>query len=385
MSRLRGLLLAVLLVAIFVVAFTWVSTMAALALGAVVALGGAAIVRARPWRTLLLVSSSVLLGLAASDLAFQIIDAQVAETGAAKSTTPSYWTMRDPAVGYRPQPGLAVEATATYGSELIFRATYTIEASGARATPGSGPDGPTYLFVGDSYIFGEGLSDSETLPSRFASALRPPAHVVNLGVLGHAPNHWVRAVETGLYDRHVVGKVAAVVTWVVPQQLRRVTGDAGWLADSPRFVLEDGQVRHTGTFFARRLLNPLAGIGYIIRGRFAWGDRVAELTQHQETADLYVALLARLKVLVQERYGAPLVVIYDWPDKNLEGQIDLEHLPTFHAIQALGVPLVSVRKIIGPSENWPNYFFRYDGHPNARLNREVAQALLEKLALPTKP
>jgi len=354
--------------------------------GAVLALGGAALLRARAWRTVLLVSSSVMLGLAASDVVFYLIDAGIAETGAVKSSTPSHWTDYHPAVGYRPQPGLSIEAQATYGADLIYRKTYTIEASGARATPGSSPNGPTYLFIGDSYIFGEGLDDSETLASRFASALRPPAHVVNLGVLGYGPNHWVRAIETGLYDSYVVSKVAAVVTWITPQQLPRISGDASWLTQSPRYVLEsDGQVRHTGTFLAHRLTNPLAGIGYVARSRFAWGDRFATLTMHQERSGLFVALLARLKALVQERYGAPLIVIYDWPDKDLAGQIDLEHLPTFRALQGLGMPLVSVRKIIGPSDNWPNFFIRHDGHPNARLNLEVAQALLDRIGQPHRP
>ena len=36
-------------------------------------------------------------------------------------------------------------------------------------------------------------------------------------------------------------KVKAVVTWIIPDHLSRVTGDGGWLGASPRYVLEDGK------------------------------------------------------------------------------------------------------------------------------------------------
>ena len=36
--------------------------------------------------------------------------------------------------------------------------------------------------------------------------------------------------------------VKAVVTWIIPAQLARVTGDGSWLGSSPRYVLEDGKL-----------------------------------------------------------------------------------------------------------------------------------------------
>jgi hypothetical protein len=385
MNRPRGRLMtggiAALLVLAFIAAVYWLPLAVALAFGAAFALSGVALFRATAWRSGSLVLMSVLLGLTGFEVAFGLIDAPPKNVGVVKVNTPPDWSAYDPVVGYRPRPGTSVEVLATLGDKTVFHQTYTIEPSGARATPGSAPHGPTYLFIGDSFIFGEGLADSETLPSQFAQGLRSKAHVVNLGVLGYGPNHLVRAVEAGLYDSHVVGKVEAVITWIIPDQLPRVTGDGGWLTMSPRYTLEsDGRVRHTGSFLESRLTNPLAGAAYLARSRVGWIARAVRPSLEREQTDLYVALLARLKELVQDRFGAPLVLIYQWPDEMVEGANDLDLIPTFHAIQALGMPMVSVRQIIGQRpENWHLYAIPHDGHPNARLDALVAKALLKAL------
>lgn len=386
MTFLRNTSIGGLLAAAFAAAIWWLPLSVALAFGAVIALGLAAVLRQPALRSTALVGMSVLLGLAGFEVAFGLIDPGGDNRGVVKVSTPEHWTAIDAVLGYRPEAGLSVEVSARFGGEPVFRATYTMEPSGERHTPGSSADGPTYLFVGDSFIFGEGLVDTETLPAQFARGLARPAHVVNLGVLGYGPNHLVRAIETGTYDRYVAGKVAAVVTWIIRDQLVRVTGDGGWLSLSPRYVLDaQGRPEHTGSFLAHRLSNPLAGASYLARSRIGWVGRAVDESWHDERSRLYVALLGRLQELVRQRYQAPLIVAYHWPDRDLAGETDLEDYPTFNAIQALGIPLVSVRAILGPSRDWPLYFIPHDGHPNARLDRELAQALLAAIAQLPRP
>lgn len=381
MSLFRGASIAFALAAAFAAALWWLPLSVALGIGAALAVCATILFRTPALRSAGLIAASVLLALTGFEIAFGLIDPGGDNRGVVKVSTPPHWTSVDATVGYRPDPGTVINVSATFGGEPIFRTTYTIEPSGARATPGSSPDGPTYLFVGDSFIFGEGLADNETLPSQFIQGLGSPAHVVNLGVLGYGPNHLVRALETGLYDRYVVGKVTAVVTWIIPDQLTRVTGDGGWLTLSPRYVLDAaGRPEHTGSFLAHRLTNPLAGASYLARSRSAWVERTMAASLFRERTALYVALLARLKDLVRQRYDAPLVIIYHWPDVDKRFELDLMHLPAFNAIRDLGMPMVSVRAILGPTQNWPNFFIPRDGHPNARLDRELARSLRDVLA-----
>ena len=62
-----------------------------------------------------------------------------------------------------------------------------------------------------------------------------------------------------------------------------------------------------------------------------------------------------------------------------EGDDDRVYMPYFKDIQALGLPMVSVRRILGPFDNWKNYAIPRDGHPNQRLTDAVAKELLKIL------
>ena len=349
-------------------------------LGGLLALAGVVVFRGPRVRSSLLVLASVLLSFAAAEAFIGVLAQPPVNRDVVKSTVPSTWTVDDEIVGYRPRPGTTVTATATFGDETVFRRTYTIEPSGARRTPGSKEGGPTYLFIGDSYVFGEGLEDEQTLAARFAAGLRTPAHVVNLGVLGYSPAHLVRAIETGAYDRYVEGKVAAVVTWITRLHLPRLTGDGGWLGSSPRFVLDaKGKPVFTGSFNEYRWSHPAAGIDYLARTHLASVARAVRRDLEHEQVPLYFALLAELRDKVRQRYDAPLVLICDWPETVAEGDDDRVYMPYFKDIQALGLPMVSVRRILGPFDNWKNYAIPRDGHPNQRLTDTVAKELLKIL------
>jgi len=379
MKRKHGVALF-LTIAATIAAGLWLSFTAMLAVGAVLPLFGVVLFRKPAWRNASLLLTSVLLGLSALNFAFWLIAPKPFNEGVVKMDTPEKWIIDDDIVGYKLKPGITVDATSKYRDQILFHAKYTIEPSGARATPGSQPNGPTYLFIGDSLVFSETLEDSQTMASQFAQNLRPGAHVVNLGVPGYGLNNLVRAVETGQYDPYVVGKVAAVITWIAPYHMERVTGDAGWLKHSPRYVLEnDGKVRFTGTFLEDWLTNPLDGAYYVARRELGFVGRAVYTSMRREQTDLYIALLARLRDLIKERYGAPLILITTWPEQDKPYENDLEYVPAFRSIASLGMPMVSVRQIIGPTAEWNKYFTAHDGHPNAYLAGLVARQLQKTL------
>jgi hypothetical protein len=161
----------------FIVGLLVLPIVPALILGGVLALGGVVAFGRSSWRSASLLLAAVLLGFSAIEVVSEVIVPSAANLTVVKVYEPQAWKiLDDPVVGYRPRPGEAVRVDARYGNEVVFQQTYTIEPSGARATVGSLDKGPTYLFIGDSMIFGEGLSDAETLSSQFATRLREPAH-----------------------------------------------------------------------------------------------------------------------------------------------------------------------------------------------------------------
>ncbi len=362
----------------------WLPLNWALVVGALWCLVGVVRFRMPPFlRNACLTMASLLLSTVAVELGFRILVPSAPNVGVVKIETPADWYPQDPAVGFKLRPNVTVAAAARYGDELLYKVAYQIDAQGGRVVPGSVGRGPTWMFIGDSYMFSEGVEDEDTLPSMFARGMQPAAHVVNLGVPGYGPTNYVRAMELGLYDKYVVGKVEAVFVWATTSLLWRVTGDASWLGSSPRYDFgRDGGLHWSGTFDHYRWTHPWNGVAYHARSNIALIDRAMQAGLERERTGLYVALMARLAALVKQRYGAPLIVLSNGPEKEPANQVDLQYLPAFDGLRSLGIPVVSVRKQLQPFADWSSYFIPHDGHPTPKLNALVAEMLVETLDLP---
>jgi hypothetical protein len=165
----RNLSLAALLTAVLAVgAVVLPSAMWACALAALLGLAGVALFRGNRWRTSALVVAALALSLAVLDAFAGLLSPTPINYGLVRTTVPRWWPPPDPILGFRPQPNSEALNTATFGPEIVYRRTYHFDADAARVTP-QGPAGAdTYLFLGDSFIFGQGLPDDETLAAQFA-------------------------------------------------------------------------------------------------------------------------------------------------------------------------------------------------------------------------
>ena len=381
-DRRRNLLIvAALLVALAVGAIVLRSAVWTLALAAPLALAAVVLLRGNRWRNGGLMAAAVALGaLGVNAFAAWFAPAPAAMgAGVVQTTNPKEWMPPEPVLGYRLLPNLKVEVTETYNGELLYRVFYTTDALGMRATPAAPPGADTYLFMGDSFMLGDGLPDEETLPWQFARARDYKVRAVNFSAPGYGPNHLVRAFEAGLVDRYKNERVKAVVTWIIPSHLARVTGDGGWLGASPRYVLENGVPRHTGSFTEHRLFNPLAGLTYLAGNHLAFVKAIGERQRQQTQGDLFVALLVQLQALARERLGVPLIVIYSWPDAvatDRPGDASLVRL--IERLREQGVPLLSVDKAV---TGYPvaDLLIPHDGHPTGLTTRLVAEELARRL------
>jgi hypothetical protein len=374
-------LLAVVLIGVVLKSALW-----AVAAGCVLGIAGVVLFRGNRWRTGSLLAAALSLSLVMLDFAAGLLSPSAKNAGLVYATDPKWWPPPDPILGFRPQPDTKVLATATFDDKLVYRQTYNFDAAAARVTPAAPAGADTYLFMGDSFIFGQGLSDDETLASQFAKLNGQRGHAVNLGVPGYGPNHLVRAFEAGLVDRYKDKKVKAVVTWLIPAHLARVTGDGSWLGSSPRYVLENGKLRFTGTFNEHRWRDPLAGIRYLLGEEFAFVDAIGQKQKQDEQVELFVALLARLQVLVRETFGVPLVIVYSWPDERTQKSYGSKQshellVSIIGRIRHLGTPMLSVDS---QTEQYDvsQLLIPHDGHPNAFSNELIAEGLKKLLDRP---
>jgi len=377
-------IVAGLLVVLAIGAAALPSALSACGLAVVLGLAGVVLLRGNSWRTGALIAAALAVSLALLDAVAGILSPAPMGQGLVKTTDPKWWPPPDPVLGFRPRPNSEVVATATFGAELIYRHTYHFDGSAARVTPAGPAGADTYLFLGDSFIFGQGLVDDQSLAAQFAKVNDYKVRAINLGVPGYGPNHLVRAFEAGLLDRYADQSVKAVVSWIIPAQLARVSGDGSWLGSSPRYVVENGVPRHTGTFDDYRWSHPLAGLKYLLGEQFLFVDAIGMRQRQEEQADLFVALIARLQQLAREKFDAPLIVVFSWPDeasKDSYGSSSDFLVTVLNRLRKLGIPLLSVDNLTHKI-NVSLLLIPHDGHPTAYTYELIAGELKRRLTGP---
>jgi hypothetical protein len=352
--------------------------LAVLAIVAVLGLAGVVLLRGNRARTGSLLVAAIAVGLIGADLVADLFTPKAMGAGIVKVSNPKEWLVPDAVLGYRPKANTKVDVRETFDGKPVFHHTYTILADQTRATPAAPTGADTYVFLGDSFMFGDGLGDDETVPSQFARLAGSSVRTVNLSASGYGPNHLVRAVEAGLVDQYKGAKLMAAVTWIIPDHLRRVTGDGSWLGSSPRYVLENGVPRFTGTFDEYRWSHPLEGARYLLGEWFAFINAIGQQQRQQAQADLFVALVVRLQTLVRERYGIPLLVIYSWPDQSSDDPL-LVSIPG--KLKAAGVKLMRVNDVTG-GHDVSKLLIPHNGHPTAFQDRLIAAEVKRLLVGP---
>ena len=376
-------LTATLFVVLAIAAVVLRSTPWLCALATLLGLAGVVLLHGNRWRSGALLVAAVALAVGLLDALAGWFAPQAHDAGLVRWTEPSEWLSPDPNLGYRLTPDHVVVGLASFDGQPVYRATYTIGPDGTRVTPPAPPGADLYLFMGDSFMFGQGLEDSQHLAAQFARANDLKVRAVNFSAPGWGPNHLVCAFEAGFLDRFAGDKVKAVVTWIIPDHLSRVTGDGGWLGASPRYVLEDGKPVFTGSFTHHRWMNPLAGLRYNAGQYFAFVNAIG-MRQHQaEQAELFDALMVRLHALAKEKFNAPLVVVYSWPDENsgpTYGSADEQSLlvALLARLRKQGIILVSVEQLTHGRER-SRLSFPHDGHPSAFVNELIAGELKRRL------
>lgn len=287
----------------------------------------------------------------------------------------------DPALGWKLRPASVIRAVRARGPHTIYDARYTIDARGQRVTPDSNPDGETVLFMGDLFMFGDGLPDGETVPQLFALKTDRRFHVVNLGVSAYGPHQVLRQIEEGVVDRAITRddagkrKVRAAFLYFNDDQLPRAAGDKNqewWWRVAPQYERTADGLRLAGTaaeVWDRR--------GYVERA-VAQAVRDSVIAPHIRRVvraypqlKLSEAIIGRVRQQLRERYDVELVVIYWSKDPS-------QFYPTTISwmIERTGAPMMFIPDLMPPlGLTLENALIPDDGHPNRRLNEAIAAAL----------
>ena len=289
--------------------------------------------------------------------------------------SPRSLTILDRELGYALNPGARVVATRKWSDSTLFRVTYTITDAGVRRTQGNAR-GDTWLFVGCSFTFGEGVEDNETLPARFSEQPGWQANVLNLGVTGWGPHQIVRVLETGRLGG-VGPPVKHVIYQALPHHVERIAGRARWDTEGPSYRISGDTVRFVGPFHGSAGIRALKILRASDLGRLL-DRRYRALPPSDADIELYGRIVERAAALAERKLGARFTILF-WDD-----DASSTTKRVFDRLAATGLPVIRTTSFLTRGE-LGSLRLPHDNHPMPEAYRRLAAGLAARLgATPPK-
>lgn len=157
---------------------------------------------------------------------------------------------------YYPRPDQSSRAYVTEleGGRIVYDVTYTIDEYGRRVTPHVEKENRDFFvaLMGDSYVFGEGVENDETLPSYMAQQTQKTMFY-NMGFHGYGPNSLLaRALKKPEFFQGIIQSRGIGAYLFDPSDIARTIGTmsliSDWGRDLSEFTFEEQGPVFQGSF-----------------------------------------------------------------------------------------------------------------------------------------
>ena len=276
-------------------------------------------------------------------------------------------------VGFIPKANSQMKARSEVDGRKIYDTVYTIGPDHFRVVPAAiaNPDACVLVF-GDSFGFGDGVSDDETYAAQIVKRSDHRVAVHNFAVSGWGPHQFLAGLQSGRFQRAVRCRPTDAVFLMIPELIWRASGVTNpWDTKGPRYRLgDDGRLIRDGALGDPEPYNWRRWIGLPRVGK---GDAMR----------LAIALIAEAMNELRRLYPSirTHLILYrvaSWTDTGLS----VEDLVGFeYDLQQAGVMPLALEAVI------PRYRFAMrdyvldptDLHPNARAHRLIADFILREI------
>lgn len=291
--------------------------------------------------------------------------------------TDDFCLIHDDRLGYAPKPGFRGSGAGGW--------TVTIDSDGFRTcrdAPGADA-GRAILAVGDSYTFGEEVSDAETWPAQLQGLVG--RRVLNGGVSGYGFDQIVLRAEQ-LADRH---KPSMLIAGFIADDIRRTEMRRQWGRNKPWFVLGAGEPALAGVPVPRRKPRAPAWLRHRLERLLielpAPLQQIAgyHVRRHSAGEGIRIALhLVERLAQLERRHGCRVVLLaqyhpHVWVDRTFAGDQRRTTQRVLDRANSLGLATVDTftRFAIEPAAA----SLYVNVHLNARGNAMVASLLAARL------
>jgi hypothetical protein len=301
-----------------------------------------------------LAAATILAVLAICEITATLCEPHRAQTIANLEKSTGKLVDRRPIVGWGPSGPGRYRVRQTINGRVIYNAVYTIDADLLRKVA-SGSAGKGVAFFGDSFVFGEGIQDSDTLPQQFADLEGRAPPVYNLGYSAYSPAQALAELQAGLYDRQLRNS-RLIVEFVAPWQANRVSCKASFVEGGPRF-------EETGRLIVRHGTCPhIAPSPLAYFATFRLARSIMQTVTDREIA-LFVAVTQQVIRTAREKYHVPIVIYFERTPGFLRRLHDWNDDKIIQSLRAAGAEVLEYDMPRGPK-----YRIAGDGHPTRFTN-----------------
>ncbi|MGH6919018.1 MAG: hypothetical protein ACREJ0_15095, partial [Geminicoccaceae bacterium] len=265
----------------------------------------------------------------------------------------------------------------------------TIGPNGLResspSTNDHGSPSKCILFFGDSFTFGQGLADHQTLPFLVQEQSMQRYRTYNFGVNGYGAHQMLAALQHGVVADTVQcdrAQVSHVIYQGITDHPRRSTGNVRWKTRGPRYVLtQDGSVILDGRLEDNHgdssVIQLIVAQMYksmiyrsVVEGKFIRKYSRDEL-------ELYFAIVSETRRTALADYPNAEFHVLWWDEA------DVDNKAVSDGLRQRGIAVHLMSDIL------PNYradelnetyrIHERDPHPNALANELIAQYVVEEI------
>ena len=277
-----------------------------------------------------------------------------------------------PLLGYALKKNIQTSIQGHHQGELLYDFTLTTNEHGFRQTPqSSSASTPAVLFLGGSFTFGHGVSDTETAPSVLQEAYSSTVKTFNFGVNGYGPHQMLAILENGIERQSVKDdKPTVAIYQAIPSHIDRVAGRAMWDQAGPRYRLDESQgVLYAGAFHGavyNTLFTYLKKSQILNRMLAHWLNRQKP---NPSDTNVFIEIIKKSARIFRERYGGEFYVLL-WDFASPAHQDIVAHLVENN------VNILHIADILPHDQNQAHdYRIPHDNHPNSLAHYHIAQYL----------
>jgi lysophospholipase L1-like esterase len=259
--------------------------------------------------------------------------------------------------------------------ETVYDVTYTIDDHLLRKTI-SAQSGPLFAFFGDSFTFGEGLQDSETMPQAFADLTDRKFQVLNLGFPGYGPQQFYGALQNGLFDTTLGPNPRLFIYLTSVWHAERAACKPNFMARAARYAPVNGELVYQGDCTAgwRRNLKELLGNFSAFRNFI----EPMNIAVAHDDIKLYLTMLEKTVQLAKQKYNVPILILYIPAGEAYVRHTGFTEDQIITRLRAAGAEVLEVS--LDESKYPPGALkIAGDGHPSALGQEERAKMLVSYL------